>query len=49
MLFALVLHRRPSYSVVLIVATLYDFLTLVPELFVASNKEQLAASGHDVA
>ena len=49
MLLSLVLHRRPSHSVVLIVTTLDDFLTLVPELLVASYKEQLSAASHDVA
>ena len=47
-LLSLVLHRRPSHSVVLIVTTLDDFLTLVPELLVASDKEQLSAASHDV-
>ena len=48
-LLTLVLHRRPIYGVVLVVTTLDDFLTLVPQLFVASDKEQLAATRHDVA
>ena len=48
-LFSLVLHRSPSYSVVLVVTTLDDFLTLIPQLLVASNKEELAAASHDVA
>ena len=48
-LFSLVLHRSPSYSVVFVVTTLDDFLTLMPQLLVVSNKEELAAAGHDVA
>ena len=48
-LLSLVLHRRPSNCVVLVVTTLDDFLTLVPKLLVTSNKEELAAASHDVA